>query len=459
MRPKCWLLAAAVALCCTACGGVYRQTFTLAPAEKPVSNPLKGWAPWCGNETEDFPSTLAYVPLSWRELEPEEGEYAFDQAEQDHQMDRLRSQGVRFVLRVTCDVPGEEEHLDIPDWLYEAAGGSWYDGDYGKGFSPNYQSPAFLEAHGRLMEALGRRYDGDPAIAYIELGSLGHWGEWHVDTSAGIRPFPKQAVTDRYVEQYLAAFPHKKLLLRRPYAIGGAAGLGLYNDSFGQSGSHDQWLDWIDDGYLSSQNGEALDGMPDFWQQGPSGGEFATDRDLWDYVLEDYDAVLDYIRSSHTSWIGPRGFGSARLEDLDPDQRALAAGRVNALSQEMGYTFAVTRVEVSQRKADPDLQVTLRVENLGVAPIYENWPLCLELVDGAGQAAGRYVADGQITGWLPGASTFRCTLAGSGQLPPGTYELRLGILDPLTGAPGIRLANDGEVEPCLYRLASFEKKY
>lgn len=458
MRPKCWLVAAAVALCCTACG-VHRQTFTLTPAGKPVSNPLKGWAPWSGGETEDFVSTLAYVPLSWRELEPERGEYAFDQAEQDHHMDQLRSRGVRFVLRVTCDVPGEEEHLDIPDWLYEEAGGTWYDSSYGKGFSPNYQSPAFLEAHGRLMEALGQRYDGDPAIAYIELGSLGHWGEWHVNTDAGIRPFPVEQVTDRYVEQYLAAFPHKNLLLRRPYAIGGAAGLGLYNDSFGQSGSHDQWLDWIAGGYISSQNGEALDGMPDFWQQGPSGGEFATDRDLWDYVLEDYDAVLDYIRRSHTSWIGPRSFGSASLEDLDPDQRALAASRVNALSQEMGYTFAVTGVEVSQRKSAPDLEITLTVENLGVAPIYENWPLRLELVDPAGQVVRQDVVDGQITGWLPGTSRFSCTLAGSGQLPAGEYELRLGILDPLTGAPGIRLANGGEVEPCVYRLACFEKKY
>ena len=64
-----------------------------------------------------------------------------------------------------------------------------------------------------------------------------------------------------------------------------------------------------------------------------------------------------------------------------------------------------------------------------------------------------------MTGWPRGTGPYRCTLGGSGQLPPGTYELRLGILDPLTGAPGIRLANEGEVEPCLYRLASFEKKY
>lgn len=459
---KWWHWILTLALCCTACagsGGLHEETFTLKAAEKPVSNPLKGWAPWSGGETADFVSTLSFVKVSWRELEPEKGEYAFDQVERAHHMDELRRENVRFVLRVVCDDPGEEEHLDIPDWLYEETGGSWYDGEYGRGFSPDYENPAFLEAHSRLMEALGRRYNHDPAIAFIELGSLGHWGEWHVDESAGIDLFPRQEVTDRYVAQYLEAFPDKQLLLRRPYAIGGENGLGLFNDSFGQHSSHEAWLSWIAEGYVSSENQEQLAGMPDFWKEGASGGEFATDRAVWDYVLEDYDAVLDYIRRSHTSWIGPRGFGSVSLEELEPEQRELAVQRVNALSQEMGYSFAVTQVQVRQWASAPDLNITLTVENLGVAPIYENWPVCLQLMDENGEVVRQDVADGQITDWLPGASQFSYTFAGSGQLPKGKYWLQVGILDPLTGAPGISLANDGETGSCLYRLACFEKKY
>jgi hypothetical protein len=38
------------------------------------------------------------------------------------------------------DVPGDEAHLDIPDWLYAAtqANGDHYDVAYGKGYSPDY---------------------------------------------------------------------------------------------------------------------------------------------------------------------------------------------------------------------------------------------------------------------------------------------------------------------------------
>ena len=40
------------------------------------------------------------------------------------------------------DVPGEEKHMDIPEWLYDKieGQGTWYDMEYGKGFSPNYQN-------------------------------------------------------------------------------------------------------------------------------------------------------------------------------------------------------------------------------------------------------------------------------------------------------------------------------
>ena len=94
-----------------------------------------------------------------------------------------------------------------------------------------------------------------------------------------------------------------------------------------------------------------------------------------------------------------------------------------------------------------------------MAPIYENWPLCLRLVDPGGAVLRQEMVDGRITEWLPGTNTFSYTFAGSGSLPSGHYSLQLGIVDPITGQPGIRLANSGETEPCLYQLAAFEKHY
>ena len=67
----------------------------------------------------------------------------------------LREQGIHLVLRFVCDVPGQETHLDIPDWLYaQTKDGSWYDTDYGKGYSPNYANVVFRAAHHRVLYAL-----------------------------------------------------------------------------------------------------------------------------------------------------------------------------------------------------------------------------------------------------------------------------------------------------------------
>ena len=442
---------------------VHEETFSLEIGPKPETNPLKGWAPWSTEEGGDFPSKLAFVLVSWRELEPEKGEYAFEQVEKENNMDQLRAQGVRFILRVVCDYPGEDLHLNIPDWLYEETqgNGTWYDSEYGKGYSPDYEDPVFLEAHGTLMEAMGERYNQDPYLAYLQLGSLGHWGEWHVDEGVGIAPLPAEKVTDQYILQYVQAFPEKKLLLRRPYALGAEAEMGLYNDSFGQEESHEEWLDWIEEGYRSSENGEQLDGMPEFWKKAPSGGEFASGREIWEYGLEAYDSTMDLLRKSHTSFIGPRGFGGQRLEEseLEEEEQKLVKERIQQMSREMGYCFALSGGKIRQTLFKPELEVTLWGENLGIAPIYENWPLVLKLVDEDGQVVWEEQTDGQITSWLPGGWQVAKSLSGSENLPKGTYRLLVGIEDPITGEPGIQFANEKEVQNCLYEAAVFEKQF
>ena len=88
---------------------------------------------------------------------------------------------------VSCDEPGDEAHLDIPDWLYEQTGtGRWYDIAYGKGYAPDYTDPVFFAAHERLLRAVGERLGADGFVSYVELGSLGHWGEWHVKSGVQI---------------------------------------------------------------------------------------------------------------------------------------------------------------------------------------------------------------------------------------------------------------------------------
>lgn len=76
-----------------------------------------------------------------------------------------------------CDLPGDEPHRDIPDWLYEKTkDGKDYDISYGKGYSPNYANRVFIEAHAKAIAALGKRFGQDTFFSYVELGRPGTLG-------------------------------------------------------------------------------------------------------------------------------------------------------------------------------------------------------------------------------------------------------------------------------------------
>lgn len=123
------------------------------------------------------------MDITWAELEPEEGIYDWTSIEQENQLARWQQEGKHLILRFVCDIPGEERHMDIPKWLYEKTGeaGTWYDGEYGKGFAPDYNNAELIACHAKAVEALGTHFGTDGLVAYVELGSLGHWGEWHVN--------------------------------------------------------------------------------------------------------------------------------------------------------------------------------------------------------------------------------------------------------------------------------------
>ena len=223
-------------------------------SQEAFGNPLMGYAPSAWHETVGEDVTLLYMDITWKELEPQEGVFDWESIEEENQLDRWRNQGKRIVLRFVCDLPGEEEHRDIPDWLYEKIGGAGtaYHTSYGYGFSPDYTNPEFLACHLRAVQALGERYGQDGFVAYVELGSLGHWGEWHVRYQDGIQRLPNREIREQYVSHWAYAFPHAKLLTRRPFREGEAYGVGLYNDMAGHRESTEEWLTWIREGERSS---------------------------------------------------------------------------------------------------------------------------------------------------------------------------------------------------------------
>ena len=423
---------------------------TIVAGEKPVTNPLKGFAAWGENYKNDPWHSFAYVPVYWNELEPEEGVFDFEALEERCHFEAWKADRVRLILRVVVDTPRSEAQLGIPQWLYDKmdGAGTWYDCSYGKGFSPDYENEVFMEAHKRLICALAERYSEDPQIAFIQLGSLGHWGEWHVNYSAGIERFPLQEVTDQYVSHYTDAFGIRKLLLRRPYKVG-QKGLGLYNDSFGAVESHKLWLAWIENGYISSQNQEELDGMPQFWTKASSGGEFSSAEKMsWYFSKHQFPITMELLKKSHTTFLGPNAPWY--------EESGLYSENVERMLQEMGYSLGIREVSIKKKWFSDKIQVMLQWENTGVAPIYEDWPIYMELRNEAGNVVYQGSFQANISSWIPGIHEFSAEISVEKLEKKQKYQLYVGIIDPLINGPGVELQMKTKKDGFLYRVAEWE---
>ena len=93
------------------------QTRIYTPDESAFPNAQIGYAPMTDSAYAQD-SLLRYVELRWREVEPQEGVYAWDALDAQYGFRDLRARGIHLVVRFVCDVPGQESHMDIPDWLY-----------------------------------------------------------------------------------------------------------------------------------------------------------------------------------------------------------------------------------------------------------------------------------------------------------------------------------------------------
>ena len=401
--------------------------------EEVFGNPLMGYAPCAWNTTVSDDVSLLYMDITWAELEPEEGQYNWESIDKENQLSRWRKEGKHIVLRFVCDVPGQEKHMDIPEWLYEKIDheGTWYDVEFGKGFAPDYNNEEMIRYHAKAVEALGEHLGKDGLISYIELGSLGHWGEWHVNYSAGIQRLPNEAVWKQYVVPWTGAFPDAMLLMRRPFSHASEYGMGLYNDMAGHPDETEVWLREIENGGDLSQTDEknALISMHDFWKTAPVGGELTSSFSMEDLLETNLDQTAALIRESHTTFLGPHVANNQYLQGY------------HTVLKNMGYRLRISEAVLSNKLKGTKLSMTWA--NDGTAPFYKDWPVWVYVTDENGDTIEKKQVEMKLSSILPGESvkTEICLetkklvdLAGK------KYNIRIGVEDPMTGKENLRLA-------------------
>ena len=388
----------------------------LPAAPGPVSNPLKGYAPYVpGGEFAGVPTTMAFYETSWRELEPTEGEYRFADWEAKT-MHSAASKDKRIVLRVWMDYPNKE--LGVPQWLVDAGVKltPYDDEGIGKGQSPDYADLRLRSAMKRLIKAMGAHWNKDPQVAYVQIGLLGHWGEWHTYPRGDL--WAPEATQKEVVDAMRAAFPDKPLM--------GRTASGPLNQPW--MGYHD---DLIPDDTLGPEDWKFLPnlkaaGRDANWKVAPTGGEMYPGLAA-KYLGAEWPTMLKAVEDLHFSWIGP--YGPTMLDSKDPQFLSRAA----ELSRKLGYEFRLVRLNVTKGK------VRLQGVNQGVAPFYAAWPVRLALLDAKGRVAATSDAKADVRKWLPGSFSLEALLPKPAKA--GTYRLAVGLVDPWVGKPTVRFAN------------------
>ena len=386
----------------------------------PLDNPLKGWCPYVDSGPITLPYSMVYHYASWKELEPTEGNFDFDGWER-RAWAKPAARGKHVVFRVYVDYPGRPSGL--PDWLRDQVKLTSYK-EHGGGLSPDYENPALVAGMERLIAALGQRYDRDPRVAFLELGLLGYWGEWHTYPNKTLQPSVRTET--RIINAYRQAFPTVGLMARYARDDAGTRDwLGFHDDMFPEDTDNGQ--DW------SFLAGIRRAGRSENWKRAPIGGEMvpgAARKWLGD------PQTRTMIDRSHFTWVGPYCPALAR----DPNADAAAQ-----LVRQMGYQFRWTEFQIPTRaEAGQPVPVKLIGVNEGVAPFYKDWAVELALIDPGGEVKSRTRLASDVRSWLPGPIEIKT----SASLPaaPGPYRLAIGIIDPMTTAPAVKFANklDGQ---------------
>ena len=398
---------------------------------------------------DDFPGlSVVYLRIPWSYIEPEEGR--FNWSVLDTPAQRWVAKGKQIALRITCC----ESWLRwaTPEWVHRA-GAKGYDfepwvgvKEGGPYWEPDYSDPIFLQKLDNFLGALAKRYDGSPEVAFIDIGSLGVWGEGHTFASTRL-PIALETF-QRHIDLHLKHFKRTLLVANDDFCFRGAGPLKPEDETIDYA--RQKGLTLRDDSILvqGGENAYFHAGMAQaFWRDRPVILECehygpSKERGYWQDGRKYLQAVEEYHASYASIHWWPREF----LEE----NRAL----IERINRRLGYRFQLVEAEWQKRaKVGGRWEVRWRWRNAGVAPCYRGGYPAITLKDDKGGIVAVLVDEGLNVRSLPvgppeGAEAVqsRVSFALPFQLKPGRYSVYVSV-GTLTGTPEIALplpGNDGQ---------------
>ena len=433
---------------------------SLHDATRVLVNPHKGWYhhfpdnhPNKYQITNDadlleFPGMdHLYIRLAWAYLEPKEGQ--FDWAVIDRIIEKWTAHGLCVAFRISCKETSTdrlEQQFATPRWVMEAgAKGGYFRMGKATGpddpWEPVFDDAIFLAKLDTFLAAFAARYDGKPWLRYVDIGSIGDWGEGHC--WAGSRKELSYALRKEHIDLHLKHFKQSQLMISDDYiyALNAAeerASLHQYVIANGISYRDDSVMV---NGYFSHSSDRFTVRSPEFfadtYQLTPTVlelehygevktlGNWETHPDSAAFKFGNGKSGPDFFRGAvdllHATYIGYHGDARAWLTD-NPEL-------TKELLNRCGYWLFPKSIELPQSIIPGQtVPLTLVMENRGVAPPYAPYQLRVKL-----SRADNHIVLPLAKGcksWMPGpavSTRFEFDLPAS--LKSGDYTLSLGLFD------------------------------
>ncbi len=395
----------------------------------------------------DHPATtIAYWRIYWKYMEPEQGVYRWDML--DLALETARSRGQTLLLRIAPYGTGPDK--DVPGWYRKMVGPNTefkYNNPVNK-WAVDPEDERYDQYFGGFIRAMGERYDGHPDLEAVDLSIVGAWGE-----GAGselLSQHTREALVNSYTDVFRKT-PLIALMMDREtnmYA-NSQIPVGWRVDCIGDLGF------WADE-----QNGwthmydfypqSIIDyNMKDDWKTSPLSfeicGTFLNWKEKQGYDRDDVRYIFEETLKWHMSSF------NAKSSPVPEEWKDL----VDDWLKKMGYRFVLRRFSYPDEvKINGKLPFKSWWENNGVAPCYKDFTLAIRLKSGDQMAV--LPTDANIREWMPGDNVCDGSLFVPGDLPSGTYQVQVAIVDRWNFESRVKLAIEGRGEDGWYQLGQIQ---